>query len=80
MPLYDWYGHKLTFAPPCVALLDQNRFIGDTPMGRCCYNQGTGYVGCAGFLFWLCDDCRQMLLDEPHRLTLLVARAVVPTG
>jgi hypothetical protein len=46
-------------------LIDQNRYIGDDPIGHHCMNDAAweGY----GYLF--CKECAEMLTKEPERIT-----------
>lgn len=50
----------------CDMLIDQNVYIGDDAIGRKCSNEAT-YESSEGVL--MCDDCKAMLVNEPHRLT-----------
>jgi len=53
--------------PPCEALIDQNRFIGEDPVGGRCCNSGTHYTKEGA---WICDDCQTLIEMEPHRVLI----------
>ncbi len=69
----------------CIALIDQNRYIGDDPIGYACTNKATHYcqlptVKTVGFpahdrkaegkVLYLCNTCMQLLRNNSPRITL----------
>lgn len=51
---------------PCEALIDQNRYIGEDPIGHCCTQPATkAYNGHA-----LCASCYDLIQSEPERVHL----------
>lgn len=52
----------------CEMLVDQNRYIGDDPVGRKCPNDATSKLDITGHL--ICSECRNMLFNEPDRITI----------
>lgn len=58
-------GFEIPFM--CEMLVDQNRYVGDDPVGYRC-TQAAAYEAPAGFL--LCEGCKEKLDREPHRITL----------
>lgn len=51
---------------PCDMLVDQSRYIGEDPVGYGCSNPGA-YMDEQGYMY--CTTCRDMLGNEPNRLT-----------
>ena len=56
----------------CDALVDQNKYIGDDPVGHACFNEAkyeTAWID--GEPILLCEECSQILLTDLARLTFL---------
>ena len=51
----------------CEMLIDQNRYIGDDPVGHACYNAAEFEMGNDGPL--ICSKCVEMLKTQPDRIT-----------
>lgn len=50
----------------CEMLLDQNRFVGNDPVGHACMKEATWETP-EGFL--VCDNCKRLLTTQPEQLT-----------
>lgn len=62
--------NKLEYILKCDALLDQNRYIGDDPVGHACSNDAayeTSWIDGASIL--ICESCKEILLSDLKRLT-----------
>lgn len=46
--------------PTCSILINQNVYIGNDPIGHCCYNQAS-YVYKH---FFICEECKQKILNN----------------
>lgn len=55
----------------CEALIDQNRHIGEDPIGHGCCNKATRKWEDEKMSIYLCESCYSMLGLEPERLTLV---------
>jgi hypothetical protein len=56
---------------PCEALVDQRKYIGNTPVGYSCTNPAAySYSRVKGTDVLLCEECKSMLKNQPHRLDL----------
>jgi hypothetical protein len=53
----------------CDGLIDQNRYIGETPVGHACFNKA---VSMTDFGHLLCHSCEELL--STGRITLRAAR------
>ena len=50
----------------CEMLIDQNRYIGDDPIGHCCNNDAE-FETKEGYL--MCPSCVNLSVTEPERLS-----------
>ena len=53
----------------CECLIDQNKYIGNDPVGHACFNRATKKATTEMGTCYFCDSCLQMLEEEPERLT-----------
>jgi hypothetical protein len=54
----------------CEALIDQDRYIGEDPVGHCCCNKATRKYERNDQSVYVCDQCYEMIDTEPERVTL----------
>jgi hypothetical protein len=54
----------------CCGLLDQDRFIGDDPVGHCCANPSEETVWWRGLNFRLCSTCAKLFRLNSPRLQI----------
>jgi len=52
--------------PKCEMLIDQNHFIGNDPIGHCCYNDADYRVG----EYHICKDCLELLKEGSLKITV----------
>lgn len=64
----------------CCALVDQNRYIGDDPVGHACSERAIKTVWLKGVGFRVCNRCVTMLESEPERITFPVCRGELGEG
>ena len=56
---------------PCSCLIDQNRFIGEDPVGHCCMNQAVfRYEKEDGQETFFCKSCYELFLEDSFRITV----------
>jgi hypothetical protein len=53
----------------CECLIDQNRYIGNDPVGHACFNRTTTKITTDLGTLYICNTCKEMLKKEPERLT-----------
>lgn len=58
----------------CGCLIDQNRYIGDDPVGHSCMNKATLKLELDEVTLYMCDTCNEMLINEPERLDFFFVR------
>jgi hypothetical protein len=81
MSLDDLIARTVANAPPrCAALLDQDRYIGDDPVGHACYNQASETVWIGGVGWRVCSSCAALVRSGSNRVTLPLWRAEVGKG
>ena len=68
LKIFPILGAKYTQVK-CSGLIDQNRFIGDDPVGRACFEKATLLTDTGHFL---CEKCESLL--STGRITLPPAR------
>jgi len=57
---------KIKIYPMCDMLVDQNRYIGNDPVGYKCLNRADYEIGD----YFICENCWKKYIHEPHRITL----------
>ena len=55
---------------PCSCLIDQNRFIGEDPVGHCCTNEAAFRYECDKKEAFLCKSCYELFVENQSRVTV----------
>ena len=69
---------SLLVHPGCSGLIDQDRFIGDDPVGHVCYNDASEWFWSGGLGWHVCVSCAASLHAGEGRVTLPAWKALVP--
>lgn len=53
----------------CECLIDQNKYIGEDPVGYACSKRATKKAKTELGSLYICDDCLKILTENPERIT-----------